>query len=149
MYALLLASAAAAAVFLTTALLWSPIAGILPALLVFLLVGYFLFRRLSTRLEAEMRAVVDMLQGQRIDDARRRLEDIRLQWGRWVPLLDGQVEAQLGMIDYLQMKFDEALPKLEKGRYRNWTAEVCIAAIHWRRDRKDQAWKAFEAAAST
>ncbi len=149
MYALLLAGAAAAAVFVATAFLWSPIAGILPGILVFLLVGYFLFRRLSTQLEAEMRGVVDLLQAQRIDEARTRLFAIRARWGRWVPLLAGQVEAQLGTIDYLQMKFDEALPQLEKGRYRNWTAEVCIGAVHWRRDRKPQAYQALEAAAAT
>ncbi len=149
MYALLLATAAAVGVFVLTTLAWSWIAGILPAVLTFFGVGYLLFRRLSTQLEAEMRSVVDLLQGQRVDEARVRLEGMRGRWARWVPLLDGQIDAQLGTIDYLQMKFDEALPKLERGRYRNWTAEVCIGAIHYRRDRKAEAWKAFEAAAVT
>lgn len=149
MYALLIAIAAAVLVFAITTALWSWVAAFLPALIVFFLVGYLLFRRLSTQLEAEMRAVVELLQGQRVDEARVRLEAIRGRWARWVPLLDGQVDAQLGTIDYLQMKFDEALPRLERGRYRNWTAEVCIGAIHYRRERKEQAWKAFDAAAAT
>jgi hypothetical protein len=149
MYALLVAGAAAAGVFVLTTLAWSWVAGILPAILTFLGVGFLLFRRLSTWLEAEMRGVVELLQGQRVDEARTRLESIRARWGRWVPMLDGQIDAQLGMIDYLQLKFDEALPKLERGRFRNWTAEVCIACIHYRRDRKSEAYKAFAAAAAT
>ncbi len=40
------------------------------------------------------------------------------------------------MTDYLQMKWDDALPRLEEGRWRNWSAILCIGLIHHRKGNK-------------
>ena len=44
-------------------------------------------------------------------------------------MLHGQLTAQIGMIDYLQMKFDEALPKLEAANGRDWSAGIALASL--------------------
>ena len=75
------------------------------------------------------------------------LRGIQERHGRWQFMLEGQIEAQLGMLEYLQMNWDKALPKLEAGKWRNWTAWTCIGCIHYRRGRKAAAWEAFGKAA--
>ncbi|MCB9670833.1 MAG: hypothetical protein H6736_04535 [Alphaproteobacteria bacterium] len=146
MYNIALSFVAGFAVFLLTSLWLGPIPAVVPGLLVTGVTLYLLARRIGQLVEAEMAALVPLMQERKVDEAKAKLEAIKQQYGRWQLLLEGQMDAQVGMIDYLQMKFDEALPRLEKGRYRNWTALACIGCIHWRKGRKDDAWKAFEEA---
>jgi predicted Zn-dependent protease len=95
-----------------------------------------------------MKPLPKLLEARRVDDAKALLLDVQSKYGRWQILLGGQMEAQIGMIDYLQMKFDDALPRLQKGTFQNWAAWLAIGCIHWRRDRRKEAWAAFEKAAS-
>ena len=41
---------------------------------------------------------------------------IRSDYANWQLLLNGSIEAQLGTIDYLQMKWDQAYERLGKGQ---------------------------------
>ncbi|MBX2800130.1 MAG: hypothetical protein KTR31_20800 [Myxococcales bacterium] len=134
--------------FAAIALWLSPVAAIIPALGVSAIAMFFLSRRVAKRVEVALAEVVPLLQARKVDLARRKLEGIKEQYGRWQFLLEGQLDAQLGMIEYLQMNWDQALPKLEKGKWRNWTALMCIGAIHFRKGRKEQAWEAFDKAAN-
>lgn len=130
--------------------LWmGPIPAVIPGVLVTGVTFYLIAQRVGKGIEAEMAALVPLMQAQKVDEARHKLEEVKARYGRWQVLLDGQIDAQLGMIDYLQMKFDEALPKLERGRYNNWSALAAIGCIHWRKGDKDAAWKAFEEAHAT
>lgn len=133
---------------LILALGFGPIAAVFPSLLVSLgaLMGLGWWR--SKQVEAALAPVGPMLQGRQIDEARALIAKVRDEHGPWQLLLTGQLEAQLGMIDYLQLKFDDALPKLEAGRWRNGVALGCIGAIHWRQGRKEQAYKALGEAVS-
>jgi hypothetical protein len=147
MYNVLLAVAAGV---LAGALTWLALgawAAIVPALLVGIGAMFLLSRRTAAQVEAEVKRVLPLLQERRIDEAQTLLVEVKRKYGRWQLLLEGQVDSQLGMIDYLQMKFDEARPKLEAGKWRNWQALVALGAIHWRQGRKDEAWKSFAAAA--
>lgn len=147
MYNLLLAIAAGAVVFLLTAFALSPIAGILPAVLVVGGVLYGLGRRTSRRVQAELAGVAPLLQQRKVDEAVALLEGVKQRHGRWQFLLSGQIDAQLGLLDYVQMKWDSARPKLEAGKWRNWSALVCLGAIDHRQGRKPQAWAHFAQAA--
>lgn len=129
---------------------FSAIAAVFPSLLVSAgaLVGLGWWR--SKQVEAALLPVGPMLQERKIDEARALIAKVRDEHGPWQLLLTGQLEAQLGMIDYLQLKFDDALPRLEAGKWRNGPALGCIGAIHWRQGRKDQAYQAFaDAVAAT
>jgi hypothetical protein len=146
-YAVVLAIALGTLAFGITAAVWSPVAGILPGLLVFAATAYAAFRRINGRLEAEMRQFADHIQNKQIDAAVATLERVRRDYGRWVPGLEAQVDGSLGLLDYAQLKFDRARPQLERGRGANWMSDVALACIHWRQKRTDDAWAAFGQAA--
>jgi len=149
MYNLLVSLGLALVTFVAVALILRPLAGIVPALLVFGVALFLLTRRVGRKVDAEMQQLLPMLQAQQVDRAREHLEGIKRRWGKWQLLLEGQIDAQLGMLDYVQMKWDEALPRLQRGRFRNWQAQVCIGAIHHRRGELDKAWAELESAVGT
>lgn len=148
--------AAGAAVFVLGAVAFGPFAGILPGLLVFVVVQFLVGRWSSAAIQKELAGVEPLLRDRKLDEAVALLRRVQQQWGRWQYLLDAQIEAQLGVLDYLQMKFDEARPKLEAGAKgpftwtafgRNPLALAMLACIHWRQGRKDEAWAAFASGA--
>lgn len=147
MYNTLIAAAAAVAVYALIALTLQPVAAIFPAVLLFGVVFYLLTRRTGKAVDAGLAEVMELLQEQKLDEAIARIESVKDQWSRWQPLLARQLDAQTGMIHYLQLHWDEALPLLDRGKWRNWTAHTCIGAIHYRQDRKDEAWESFAKAA--
>ncbi|MEQ1501839.1 MAG: hypothetical protein ABMB14_06395 [Myxococcota bacterium] len=148
MYNLLLALGGGLVTFVAVTVWLGPVAGIVPALGVIGLVMFLLARRTGKQVEAEIATVGPLLQQRRIDEAETKLVHIKEKYGPWQFLLAGQIDAQLGMIDYLQRKFDDARPKLEAGKWRNAIALASLGCIDWRQGRKDDAWKQFAAAAS-
>lgn len=141
-----LAGGAALLVFIAiiASLGWIP--AVIPAIAVFALLTYVLTRRVSRAVEPEMIAAVELLKERKIDEAKARLVAIKRNWGRWQLFLGDQIDAQLGMIAYLQMQWDEALPLLDAGRWRNWMALSCIGCIYWRKGKKDEAYASFSSA---
>jgi tetratricopeptide (TPR) repeat protein len=148
MYNLLIAALLSLVVFvgITAWLGWIP--ALLPAIGVLLLALFLLARRTGAVVNAELQSVAPLLQQRRIDEAQTKLVRVKEQYGPWQFLLAGQIDAQLGVIDYLQLKFEEAAPKLERGKFRNPVALLCLGCIDWRRGQKAEAVKRFEAAAS-
>jgi tetratricopeptide (TPR) repeat protein len=146
MYNVVIAVGAGVIVFAVVAALLSPWAAIVPAVLVVGGAMFFLARRVNRLIEADMAKLPAMLEARQIQEAEAHLRGMQERYGKWQLMLDGQLEAQLGMLDYLQLKFDDALPKLEKGSWRNAHALICVGAIHYRRGRKEQAWEALEKA---
>lgn len=147
MYNLLLAVLAAVVTFTASAIVFSPVAGVLPALLVLGLALFLLARRTGALVQAELAALAPLLQARKVDEAVTLLNGVKERYGRWQFLLAGQIDAQLGMMDYLQMRWDDARPKLEAGKWRNWAALTCLGCIHYRQGRKAEAWASFSAAA--
>jgi len=143
---LILSLALGVVTFVLVAVFFDPLAAVVPAMMVLLIALVALLLRVKRKVDAEMQGIVPLLQRRQVAEAQRYLEGLRARHARWMPLLNGQVDAQLGMIDYLQLKFDEALPRLEKGKWRNWMALGCIGAIHYRKGRHEQAWTAFQKA---
>jgi hypothetical protein len=155
MYNVLIAFGIATATFLVGALAFGPFAGILPALIVFVAAQFVLGRRSGTAIQAEVAGVEPLLRDRKLDEAVALLRGVQQRWGRWQFLLDAQIEAQLGVLDYLQRKYDEAAPKLlagGKGPFtwtafgRNPLALAMLACIHYRQGRKDEAWTTFQQA---
>ena len=133
---------------LTGFLLGLPVAGVIPGLLVFGICFFFIAKRIGNMVTAEMNLLVPMLQARKIKEAETHLLGMRRRYGRWQFMLAGQMDAQRGMIRYMHTEFDDAMPLLQAGKFRNWAALVSIGCIHFRRDRKDEAWKAFEKAST-
>lgn len=147
MFNLLISAALGGLIFAGVGAAFGPWAAIVPAILVWGGSIFLLSRRTGQQVEAAMAPVGPLLQAGKVDEARAVLESVRQQYGNWQLLLDGSINAQLGMLEYLQLKWDKALPLLQAGRFRNWMAMVSIGCIHYRKGDKDKAWEEFEAAA--
>jgi hypothetical protein len=128
------------------AVAFDPVAAVVPALFAFAVALYLLLRRASKGVERGLAGLEELLRAGKVAEASQRIEATRDRWALWMPLLRGQLTAQLGMLDYVQLRFDEALPKLIAGKWRNWIAQGCIGAIHHRAGRKEQAHAALVAA---
>lgn len=122
---------------------------LLPALLAAGLAMFFLARRINGLVQPELAKVGPLLQARDVKGAEAQLRSVQERFGKWQLYLDQQIEAQLGMIDYLQMKWDAALPKLEKGSWQNASAQMCIGAIHFRKGNKEKAWELLAKACDT
>jgi len=143
MYNVVISLVAGAVVFIAVSLLLNAWAAILPALLVSMAGMFFLSRRINAILEGELAKLPPLLEQRKVAEAEALLRGVQKKYGPWQLFLDNQLEAQLGMIDYLQMKFDDALPKLDKGSWRNAHALICVGAIHFRKGDKEAAWEAL------
>lgn len=135
-------------VFAGVALWVGALAAILPAVISSGITFFVIARKIGKTVQVQMEGIVPMLERRDVKGAKAHLRGVQKQWGRWQPFLGGQIEMQLGMIDYIQRKWDAALPQLEKGSFRNWTALLCIGAIHWRKKDKSKAIEYFKKAES-
>lgn len=140
MYSLLCALAAGTAVFLAIGLPWKPGYAVLPAVAVMAVTYYLLARRNSKAVEALMVKMQSELQQGRSDNAIRVLESGYARC-RWVFLLKSQIDGQIGTIHFMNRKFDEAQPLLEKAWVKHWIAKGMLS-VYWFRKHKPE--KAFE-----
>ena len=76
--------------------------------------------------------VVCEIQQQRVDHAIQILQG-GYDHARWVFLLKGQIDGQIGSLHYMQKQFDKAQPMLEKAWSRHWLAKGMLAADGIRR----------------
>lgn len=146
MYNLLLALLAGLLTFLLVAVGLSKIAAILPALGIGVLALFLLSRRTGQLVQNELASVGTLLQQQRVDEAQTKLVLVKERYSRWQFLLAGQIDAQLGLIEYLQTKFEEARPLLEAGKWRNAPVLARLGLIDWRKGKKEEAYKLLQAA---
>ncbi len=129
---LLIAIGSAAAAFIVgMAVAGHWIAGFLPGLLVLFIVYFLLARRTSNKLQALMELAGKAIQRQKVDEARRVLEAGR-PLGRWQFMVEGQIEAQLGALAYLERDWKRARGHLDKAFSRNWMAQGMLAAMDLR-----------------
>ncbi|MFH1469834.1 MAG: hypothetical protein ABIO70_35955 [Pseudomonadota bacterium] len=128
--------------------------GFAPAVLVLVLTYFLLARRTSNKLQVAMEAAnkAAMAASSRaqalgrppkLDEARKILDDAR-HLGRWQFLLEAQIEAQLGALDYVMRDFKAARVHLEKSFSRNWMAQGMLAAIDFREGQVDAGVKRLE-----
>lgn len=160
MYNLLIAGVAGLGVmllFVALGFTWG--ASSLPALFVFPVLYFVLNRRTSAQVsEALMplQAMVAGLQGvktveerdRKVDEMKALLRQVRQDFAGWQLMIESQMDGQLGMLDYARGQFDDALPLLAASSTWDWTSQAALACLYYRRDRLEDAWKAFGVAAS-
>lgn len=146
MYNLLIALAVGLGVGIVAVLMGFPwYAGVLPGLLAAVTVGALLFYRTYKGVEAALRPLQDRLAAQDLEGARALLREVDAGYSNWQPLLRGQLRGQLGMLSYIERKFDEASPLLDEGSGRDWTVQTARACLRFRRKEHDAAWEVFQA----
>lgn len=147
MYNLLISAGAAVAVLLILLfgfkLVWwgALMITLLVFIGIFLLFSRITMKKVTTALETAGKD----LQGQRFEKAVRELKDA-LKYGKWQIYVEGQLNAQIGMIYYMKRDFSNAFPYLEKAFFKNWAAMGMLAICYMKRQKKDKMIATFEKA---
>jgi tetratricopeptide (TPR) repeat protein len=147
MYNLLISAGATAAVLLILLfgfkLVWW--GSLLLAMTVFMGV-FLLFSRITMKkVTAALETAGKDLQAQRFEKAVRELKDA-LKYGKWQIYVEGQLNAQIGMIYYMKRDFSNAFPFLEKSFFKNWAAMGMLGICYMKRQKKDKMMETFEKA---
>jgi len=145
MYNLLIALGVGAAAFGLGALGGQWYYGFAPAMLVMPVVYFVLARRSGKQLEALMQRAMGELQDQRVDAAKATIQS-GYSLGRWQFLIEKQINAQLGALEYMQGNKKAARGLLEKAWVRNWQAQGMLAVLDARAKKHDEGLKRFEKA---
>lgn len=127
--------------------------GIVPGIITFGVVWFLIGRRVMQDLQARMGRVQKMLTPKnpmkptkpRIDDAVKILEG-GYKWTRWSPFVEGQLAGQIGALYYLEKRFEEARPFLEKASPRNWVSKAMLGALYFKKKQREPMIQAFESA---
>lgn len=159
MYNLLIALAVSLLAFASVLLFDLPwYAGIMPAVLVFPAVLFLLARRTGRQLQEALAPIQAIMAGlpqarsqaeahAKLEEVRKGFAEVRDTFGPWQMLLTGQLDAQMGMLDYMQQRFADALPKLQKA-WRDPMAALFEGCVLARVGSPEAAFAAFEKAAS-
>lgn len=141
----LIALAAGLVAFLGFQFIFSWYASILPGLIVFAIVYIVLAQRTMKQVSALSERAQREMQAQKPDRAaetfRRGLALSKQQF-----LVGPLMHANLGMLLYVQKKFEEALPHLEKGYPRNFYARAMLACYFFKKKDWERMQKEFETA---
>jgi tetratricopeptide (TPR) repeat protein len=105
--------------------------GIPFTLLLFVAIWIVLARQLNARLMPGMQRMQAQIQAGHLDAALESLEAM-LPLGRWVPMLKGQLLAQMGMLAWHANKKERALQLLEQSSLRAADARLLLGCILYR-----------------
>lgn len=107
---------------------WSWPWAILFTLVALVGVWIVMVRRISAQLMPAMARVQQQMQAGHLDAAMQSLEAL-LPYGKWMPMLRGQLLAQMGMIAWHGGKKEQAMALLEGASLRAGDARLLLAAI--------------------
>lgn len=116
---------------------------ILPGVLVALIAAILLFRRVAGRIGPVVEDAQRHLQGGRREMALSTLRE-GLRWGKWHPLLEGQLRSQIGALLYDSQDYDGAIVELSRASKTPWEARGFLAAAYFKKHEDAPMVKAFE-----
>lgn len=147
MYNLLISCGAAVAIFLLLKFAagahW--LLALLVALTAFIGLFYLISRMIMKKVTEIMETATKDLQAQRVEKGIRELKSA-FKYGKWQIYVEGQLNAQIGMIYYMKRDFANAFPHLEKSFFKNWAATAMLAVSYMKRQKKDKMISTFEKA---
>lgn len=148
MYSIILCAAVALAISLIVSLPvgFGWVGGTFLFTAVFVGLWIFLTRRFARLLQPKMEAVRKQAEQGQIAAARESLAAL-LPMGRWVPLLQGQIHSQLGMLALHAGEESKAIEHLNKSSRRVAEGQLMLASMHYRKQRKEEALKVMASAA--
>ncbi|MEL6340299.1 MAG: hypothetical protein AAFP04_12990 [Myxococcota bacterium] len=117
-----------------------------PGVLVFIVVFFVLARRTFKQVEKVFSGAMRALQAvpPKTELAITALENAR-GFGRWQFGVESQVESQIGMIHFLQQKFDKALPHFERSlSFGHWMGGAMLGVIHYKKKNHGEMKRVFE-----
>ncbi len=138
MYSLICALAAAAVSFALVANLTRPAYAFLPAFAILAGVYWLLARRHSKAVEELMVELQREIQQRRIPNAIKMLVGA-YPHAKWVFLLRGQIDGQIGTLYFIDKDFEAALPLLEQAWVKHWPAKGMLASYWFWHHKPDKA----------
>lgn len=116
------------------------------AIVAFLVTSFLISRRLMGKLGPAMGVVKRQMESRMPDLAMQTLQDM-MPLSRWVPLLRGQLVAQMGVIAYAKGDEQKAIDLLQHSSRRAADAQLLLACIHYKKGDKQQALQTLQVAA--
>ena len=126
----------------------NPLGSILPGVIAAVVTYILLARRTGKQLEAVMAVAQKEMAARKPDRAVQVMQDA-FKLSRWQFGIASSLHANIGVLLYVQKKFDEAEPHLRKGAatiIKLWLAQAMLGAIHFRRKQYDEMEKVFDGA---
>ena len=124
------------------------VGSIFPGLVAAIAAYILLARRTGKQLEAVMAVAQKEMMARKPDRAVQALQDA-FALSRWQFGIASSLHANIGVLLYVQKKFDEAEPHLRKGAatmIKLWLAQAMLGAILFRRKQYEEMEKVFEKA---
>jgi len=109
--------------------------------------GLFIYlgRRTQAQLEKIFNRAGELLKKQQFDPAIEVIKE-GYKLGSWQFLVKGSIDGQIGVIQYLRKKNEEAEPLLRSASSQHYIAKAMLAILQWKRGEKKQAKESFDAA---
>ena len=119
--------------------------GIIFTIVFSIVIWILIARRIGKQIQPAMEQVQRQMQQGHVKLAIQTLEDM-LPLGKWVPMLRGQVIAQMGMLEYYQGNKDRGVELLEGASVRNADARLLLGCIRYKSGEADRALAILELA---
>jgi predicted Zn-dependent protease len=114
-----------------------------------LLAGVALFIYLGRRVQGQLEQVFtrasEALKKQQWDPAIEIMKE-GYRFNKWQFLVKGSIDGQIGVVQYLRKKNDEAEPLLRSASYQHYIAKAMLGILQWKRGEKKQARLTFQLA---
>ncbi len=110
-------------------------------------IGLFIYlgRRVQGELEKIFNRAGELLKKQQFDPAIAIMKE-GYRFSRWQFLVKGSIDGQIGVIQYLRKKNEEAEPLLRSAAMNHYIAKSMLGILQWKRGEKAEARKTFELA---
>lgn len=110
-------------------------------------IGLFIYlgRRTQAQLEKIFNRAGELLKKQQFDTAIEVIKE-GYKLAPWQFLVKGSIDGQIGVIQYLRKKNDEAEPLLKSASGQHYIAKAMLAILQWKRGEKNLAKASFDTA---
>lgn len=132
------------------ALVWtllSPVASIVPGILVAVIVYFLAARRVAMKAQAAMMEAVTEIQKGRVDRGIALLLDVKKKYQWWQFFTASSIDGQIGSLYFMRQDFQRAKPFLEKSFAKHWNARAMLAILAFKKKDYAKMDKIFETAA--
>jgi hypothetical protein len=103
-------------------------------------VGVFIWRARKSQgqLEAIFTRAGELMKKQQFDAAIEVMKE-GYALSRWQFMVKGSIDGQIGVLQYVRKKNDEAEPLLRSASYQHYIAKAMLGILQWKRGEKKQA----------
>ena len=102
-------------------------------------------RRVQNQLEAIFNRAGELMKKQQFDPAIEVMKE-GYALGRWQFMVKGSIDGQIGVVQYVRKKHEEAEPLLRSASYQHYIAKAMLGILLWKRGEKAKARETFQLA---